>query len=399
MKRMRVFLMALLVILVGAAGQVLPAKGQGGYQWPAPLNPGQMPTNSPLLPPVSAMPILPLPEPLVPGTLFFNIQDFTGGYRILNLTLDTRLYAYNISNRDGVYPVSNNGQYGIVKESETETTSTCAIIDLLTANIVDRFETDSACAATFWSPDSKRIFFTTLDEQGNSALAIRQDAQNTVFRPRPSGEVDMGGISPEANFIYIAQGWVSDTVVTFDMGLQGALSQQVFARGGALDAAYPARDLTLEQTGRRFVTWRTAQPLESFFRGLWLTDAADEGNSFPLAPAGTIAWFSAYAPDDTAIVYWAATEGAFGPVHPLRLVIYVPATDEQVVLLQFDGPPGENLVTRPGILVWNPEGIYFHISQQEGTPSPLQTGTYRIQPDGSNLEYITPELLWSSLLP
>jgi hypothetical protein len=397
-RRIRILILALLVMV---AGGVLPVRGQGnpGYQWPAPLNPGQMPTNNPLLPPASAMPTPPLTEPLIPGTLFFNIQDFTDGYRILNLTLDSRLYAYNISNRDGVYPVSNNGQYGIVKEAENETTSTCAIIDLLTEATVDRFETDSACAATFWSPDSKRIFFTTVDEQGNSALAIRQDGQNTVFRPRPAGEINMGGISPEASFIYIAQGWVSDTVITFDMGLQGALSQQVFSRIGALDAAYPAKDLTLEQTGQRFVSWRTAQPLESFFRGLWLTDVADEGNSFPLAPSGTIAWYASHAPDDSAIVYWGATEGTFGPVHPLRLVIYVPATDEQIVLLQFDGPPSENLVTRPGILIWNPEGIYFHISQLEGSPSPLQTGTYRIQPDGSNLEYVSPELLWSSLLP
>jgi hypothetical protein len=142
---------------------------------------------------------------------------------------------------------------------------------------------------------------------------------------------------------------------------------------------------------------RPAQPLEELNRGVWLTDiVADE--TYSLAPTGNIARLAEVSPDDTQVVYWAETESLLGTVHPLRLVVYTPDTEEEhTVLLQFDGPQDGVLVTRPGELIWNPEGIYFHISQQPGAVSPLQSGTYRIQPDGSELTFMSSEQLWGTL--
>lgn len=405
MRLLRKFAILPLVMLILALLPLNPAQSQEEpqFQWDPPLNPGEMPSNSPFLPPASAMPVLPLRNygALQPGTLFFNVEDFSAGYRILTLTLDTRLFAFNITTGFGVLPVSPNGQYGIYTiDPQAQGLLTCGILDLVTNVTVDRFETDSTCDSASWSPDSTRVLFTTRDDNG-AALGIRQNATTILIRPFPAGAVDMGLSGFEEGFIYIvesSQGWVSDEVISFEMGVEGALSQQVFSREGAFDAAYPAQDLTLEQTGKRLVTWLPSQPVNALFRGVWLTDVV-QGNSFELAPTGSTALFADVSPDDNAVVYWAATKGTRGWTHPFRLVIYYPDDDRQVVLLQFDGPTDDIPVTRPGLLVWNPEGIYFYISQQEGTPSALQTGTYRIQPDGSTLEFITPELLFDSLEP
>jgi hypothetical protein len=389
-------------VLIGMVSATIgPAAGQDdtGYQWEEPLNPGIMPTNNPLLPAINIMPPLPLPENLIPGTLFFNVQDFSSGYRIITVTLDARLYAYNITTGEGILPVSPNGQYGIYTVSDVPSEPvTCGILDMTTNVTVDRFETDGICENVAWSPNSNRVLLTTLDENGQSALAIRQDGQTTTFRPTPAGAVDIGGETFGENRIYFVREWISNDVISFEIGINGTLSQQIFARVGALDAGYPAEDLTLEQSGRRLVVWLPAQPINELFRGYWLTDVLT-GNSFELAPPEHTALFAIPSPDDDAVAYWAAAQGPLGPTHPLRLVVYIPSEDRQVVLLQFDGPEGDILSTNPRRIVWNSEGIYFHITQREGAESELLTGTYRIQPDGTNLEFVSEEMLWDSLPP
>ena len=380
-----------------AIGQAMPAQGQDGtgYQWSPPLNSGEMPANNDLLPPSYAMPKLPLEASLIPGTLFFNAESFGEEYRIENLTLDSRLYAYNVTTKIGVLPVSPNGQYGITTISAyVPGPVACGIVDLLTNIQVDQFETDGACTGVAWSPDSTRLLFTTSDENGFQSLVIRQNGQNTIFNPLPAPESDLGGGVMAGDAIYIIGGWISDTTFTFDLGLQGILSEQLFVSLDNLETAVPAVSLTGAQSAENLLLWRPAQPLGSLFRGLWLSNFAT-GDVFELAPFGHDAIYGDTSPDSSLVAYWAATESELGPVHPLRLVIYNPATDEQTVLLQFDGPT-DLLATRPGLIVWNAEGIYFHISQQSEA-SPLLTGTYQIQPDGTNLQYVTPHLLMNSL--
>ncbi len=385
------------VLLTVFIGQAIPTQGQdgSGYQWPVPLNSGEMPTNANLLPPSQAMPKLPLPETLITGTLFFNAESFGAEYRIENLTLDRRLYAYNITTEIGVLPISPNGQYGITtKSAYVPGPVTCGIIDLLTNIQVDEFQTDGACSGVAWAPDSKRLLFTTSTEDGFQSLVLRQNGANTVFNPIPAPESDLGGAVMAGDAIYIIGGWISNTTFTFDIGLQGVLSEQLFVSVDNLETAVPAVSLKAEQSASQLLLWRPAQPLGALFRGLWLTNF-ETGDVFELAPAGHDAIYGDVSPDGRLIAYWAATESNVGPVHPLRLVIYNPATDEQIVLLQFDGPT-DLLATRPGLIVWNPEGIYFHISQQSEA-SQLETGAYQIQPDGSNLQYITPYLLMGAL--
>ena len=385
-------------LLIGAMlGQAIPAQSQGGsgYQWSAPLNSGEMPTNNDLLPPSFAMPTLPLEASLIPGTLFFNAESFGEEYRIDNLTLDKRLHAYNITTEIGVLPISPNGQYGITTTSAyVPGPVSCGIVDLLTNIQVDQFETDGACTGIAWSPDSTRLLFTTTSEDGFQSLVLRQNGGNTIFNPLPAPESDLGGGVMAGDAIYIIGGWISDTTFTFDLGLQGVLSEQLFVSVDDLELAVPAVSLTIEQSAENLLLWRPAQPLGSLFRGLWLSNF-ETGDVFELAPFGHDAIYGDTSPDASLIAYWAATESELGPVHPLRLVTYNPATDEQTVLLQFDGP-SELLATRPGLIVWNEEGIYFHISQQHEA-SALRTGTYQIQPDGTNLQYVTPHLLMNSL--
>lgn len=383
-----------LAILIGPA---IPVEGQdgSGYQWPAPLNPGEMPMNADLLPPAQAMPKLPLSETLITGTLFFNAERYGEEYRIENLTLDHRLHAYNITTEVGVLPVSPNGQYGITtKSAYVPGPVTCGIIDLLTNIQVDEFQTDGTCSGVAWSPDSKRLLFTTSSEDGFQSLVLRQNGANTVFNPIPAPESDLGGGVMSGDAIYIIGGWISNTTFTFDIGLQGVLSEQLFVSVDNLETAVPAVSLTAGQSAHDLLLWRPAQPLGTLFRGLWLTNFVT-GDIFEPAPPGHDAIYGDISPDESMIAYWAATESNVGPVHPLRLVIYNPATDEQTVLLQFDGP-SDLLATRPGLIIWNTEGIYFHISQQSEA-SQLETGAYQIQPDGTNLQYITPYLLMGAL--
>lgn len=396
MKRLTSGVMVCLMLLMA-----WPVMGQGGsgYRWPAPLNAGEMPTNPPLLPSVSVMPRLPLPEPLHIDTLLFNIEDFTDGYRILNVTLDSRLYAYNISYQYGIHSVSPNGQYGIypVPTGATDIIP-CGIMDLLTLNTVDRFDTTGGChkSSIFWSPDGTQILFQTRDEQGHSALGIRHEGQTTVLRPLPTLNADIGGAIVNDTRDYFPKGWLTDTIISFDLGFQGTLSEQLFTNLNNPSIGYPVTDLKLEEVGKRFILSMPSQRVEVFNRSVRLTDLAANNNTFPLAPLGYVARLAVMAPDETAVLYWAETESPWGTTHPIRLVLYVPGTDEQIVLLQFDG--GDILVTRPGELAWNPEGIYFHVSQQPGAVSRLLSGTYRIQADGSSLEYVSPELFWGRII-
>ncbi len=394
-------LLSLMLIIGAMLGVMMPAQGQDqpAFEWPAALNPGEMPANPDMLPPISAMPRLNLPEPLIPGTLFFNFESYGERYTIMNLTLDNRLYAYNITYDYGVHPVSPSGQYGIytVPDGALEVI-TCGILDLLTGTTVDRFETLGGCNQTnvHWSPDSTRILFQTRDEAGHSALGIRANGETTVLRPAPVDGVDLGGETLTEDRQYRALGWVGNEVVSFELGLGPSSSEQLYASLEMPADARPATALTVEETGQRFILSFPAQPAIMFNRGVWLTDLVT-GEHRSLAPAFHVATQAVLAPDESAIVYWAETEGPLGTTHPLRLTMYIPATESQVVLLQFEGPTDSLLKTRPGHLVWNPEGIYFFISQQSGALSPLLTGTYRIQPDGSNLEWVTGVLLWSSL--
>jgi hypothetical protein len=383
-------------------GIPIPAYGQGGssYQWSPPVNSGEMPTNVPLLPNISIMPTLPLDEPLIPGTLIFSVEDFSDGYSIVNLTLDERLYAYNITNRYGIYPISPNGQYGIftVPDGATDVI-TCGIMDMLTGETVDQFETIGICRGTsvYWSPDSTRIFFQAVDEAGRPALGIRGDGQTTIFRPIPVDFTDLGGETLGDSWDYFIGGWISNDTVTYDIGIRGTYSQQLYTTLDDLDVGRPIPVITAEETGgRRLILSRPAQPLEELNRGVWLTDIVAD-DTYSLAPIGNVARLAEVSPDDSQVVYWVETEASLGTVHPLRLVVYSPDSEEHTVLLQFDGPQDGILVTRPGELIWNPEGIYFHISQQPGAVSPLQSGTYRIQPDGSDLTFVSPEQLWGTL--
>lgn len=391
------------VFIMTVVSGIAPAKSQEpvAFQWAAPLNPGQMPQNQTLLPPIHIMPTLPLPETLIPGTLFFNIQDFSDGYRILYATLDARLYAYNISYQYGIQPISPNGHYGIytVPTGAIEVI-TCGILDLLTNVTVDRFDTTGACdkSSLFWSPDSSKILFQFRDENGRPGLGIRQNGQTTIIQPAPAAGVDLGGQPLVESREYFATGWLNNNIVAFDIGLSGTLSEELFTALDDPTVGQPARNLSMESVGKRLMLVLPAQPVDILSRSYGLTDLVNEA-SFSLAPEGHIARLAAVSPDDSKVVYWAETQTLLGTTHPLRLVVYDPDSDQHIPLLQFDGPVGDALATRPGELVWNPEGIYFYISQQPGAVSPLQSGTYRIQPDGSTLEFVTKELLWDSLAP
>lgn len=394
----RLLLLITALLLFSGFQFTTPVAGQGGegFQWPAPLHPGTLSSTESLMPPANAMPTLPLEEPLIEHTLFFNAEAFgIEDYRVLNLTFDTRRHAYNITTELGALPVSPNGQYVITTVSAAVPgLVTCGIVDILTGQQVDQFQTDGACSGVEWSPDSTQLLLTTTDQDGNSALAIRHNGQNTVFRPVPTAEADLGGGAVSGDRVYIINGWLSNSVFSFDLGLQGNLTEELFTHTDDLETAFPALNLTTEMAAESIVLWRPAQPLGQVTRGLWMTHL-ETGDTFRLAPAGHTAIIGDVAPDGNAVVYWAATESNLGPVHPLRLVIYLPETDDQIVLLQFDGL-ADRLVTRPGLVIWNPEGIYFHLSQQDENNA-LPTGTYHIQPDGSELEYITEHLLMGSL--
>ena len=384
------------MLVLGAAVLPVGAQGGDGYRWPIPVNAGDQPANTPLVPPADVMPILPLPEALIPGTLFFNAEAFGDEYRILNLTFDERLYAYNISTGRGILPVSPNGQYGIITLSESfEGPVVCGIVDLLTQVQVDEFETDGTCSGVAWSPDSTRLLLTIRTADGQAALGLRQNGETQIFQPIPVPEADLGGGVVDNDRLYIINGWISPTVFSFDLGLQGALSEELFVSTTDLNTAFPAISLTRAMSDSPLVLWRPAQPLGAFTRGLWISNL-DTGDSFSLAPAGHTAIFGDVAHDGSLVAYWAATVNEFGPVHPLRLVIYDPATDVQEVLMEFGGP-NDSRVTRPGLIVWNDEGIYFHVAQLPTALSPLQTGTYRISRDGFTLEWVSSELLMGSL--
>lgn len=407
MRKFRLLMMLFLTVLL--LGQFVPAEGQDGgtpiqYQWNPPLNAGEMPQNTPFLPPAFSMPTLPLTEPLVPGTLFFNIESFSDQYTVMNVTLDTiddRFFAYNISYQYGIHPISPNGQYGIftVPDGATEVV-TCAIIDLLTLNTVDQFQTTGGCNQTniWWSPDSSKLLFQTLDDQGRNALAIRQDAQSSVFRPTPSTGSDVGNEPVDDSTSFSPRGWVSNDLFAFEAVTRGVVSETLYAKLLDPRLAVPSTNLLYEDTLQRYVLSRPAQRPGDVHRGVILTDVIT-GSSFSVAPPGHMARFGDVSPDDSLIVYWSETETLTGTTHPLRLAIYNPETDEQTVLLQFDGPTDSILLTRPGRLAWNSDGIYFYIAQQDGAISRLQTGTYRIQPDGMQLEFVTGELFWNSLPP
>ncbi|NDJ85352.1 MAG: hypothetical protein GYB66_05665 [Chloroflexi bacterium] len=402
MQRIRV--LSILMLLLSGIIAVVPVWGQEGgvrYNWAPPLNQGQMPANDPLLPPIDIMPVLPLEDTLIPGTLIFNVESFGEEYTTLTITLDSRLWAYNITQRNGLTSVSPNGQYGIytVPDGALDVI-TCGILDLLTLETVDRFETTGGChqSSVYWSPDSQRVLFQTRTESGVSALGIRHHGETLVYRPLPIGSADLGDVPLGDNFNYFVSGWLSAQVISFEIVNEGIVSEQLYMSLDDSQSAYPVTSLSLEDVSSRFVLSLPAQPAGVLDRGYWLTDLVT-GDHFELAPPGNIARYGVVSPDGSAVVYWAASEGPLGATHPLRLVIYVPATDEQIVLLQFDGPQGDILRTRPGQLAWNPEGIFFHIEQQPGTLSSLEEGTYRIQPDGSDLTFVTPAFLWRTLPP
>lgn len=376
----------------------MPAFSQGGegFQWPAPLSAGEQPLNAALLPPSNVMPRLPLDETLIKGTLFFNAEAFGEEYRILNLTLDKRLYAYNISTERGVLPVSPNGQYGVTTVlAAVPGGVSCGIMDLLTGGLVDQFELDGACSGVAWSPDSTRLLITIADENGQQFLAIRQNGQTTPFEALPVPEADLGGGTFSGDRLFIINGWLSNDVISFDVGLQGFLTETLFVDLNNPTEAFPAISLQAEHANLPLVLWRPAQPLGALTRSLWLTNLGT-GDSFQLSPIDSTAIIGDISPDATQVVYWAATVGPQGPAHPLRLAIYDPETDQQTVLLQFDGP-SDIFATRPGLVIWNEEGIYFQISQQEGAISQLKSGVYRIQADGTALEFVSEELLMGVL--
>ena len=387
------------LILLGIVA--FPVQGQSGIQftWRQPLNAGAMPQNRPLLPAAVSMPVLPLDEPLAPGTLFFNIESFTDEYSILNVTLDSRLYAYNITYLYGIHPVSPSGQYGIytVPDGSTDVIS-CGILDMLTMQTVDRFETSGGCNQNNikWSPDSTKILFQINDDQGRSSIGIRRDGQTSIVRPTPLA-ADIGGVeNTNDDSIYLPGGWVNENLFYFEIGTNGSVSETLYSRLFNPNVSVPVTALLYEDTLQRLILSRPAQPLGEIRRTLMLTDIVT-GDHFSVAPAGHQSRIGVVSPEDNAVVYWAETESQTGTTHPLRLVIYYPDSDEQVVLLRFDGPTDSFLVTRPFLLAWTLDGIYFHIDQQPGATSTLQSGTYRIQPDGTNLEYVTGELFWNAL--
>lgn len=396
MRRLIVIFAVLLVAVIAMQAAPVSGQGDGGFRWPIPANDGAMPAEPALLPPATAMPALPLPEALIPGTVFFNVEDYGEEYRILNLTFDSRRYAYNITTQRGALPVSPNGQYAVITLSDHfEGPVTCAIIDLLTQVQVDEFQTDGACSGVAWSPDSTRLLLTVTDDQGVQSLGLRQNGDTTLFRPVPAPESDLGGVEVSEDRIYIINGWISNNTFSFDIGLQGVLSESLFTSTDKLDLAVPAISLTRESSDKPLILWRPAQPLGAIDRGLWLTNL-DTGDSFQLAPAGHTAIFGDVSPAGDEVAYWAAPLTETGPGHPLRLAVYDPATEAHEVLLQFDGPV-EALITRPGLVVFNNDYIYFHIGQLPEAQSPLQTGSYRISRDGMSLDYITEYLLMSSL--
>jgi hypothetical protein len=387
-------LFVMIVILV----MVAPVMGQGDdeFRWPIPTHSGEMPDNQPLLPPSSVMPVIPLPETLIPGTIFINAEAFGEDYIVENLTFDERRYAYNISSGRGALPISPNGQYSVITLSDNfQGPVTCGIVDMLTGNQVDEFMTDGACSGVEWSPDNTRLLLNTTDENGAQALGIRQNGQTTVFRPVPTPETDLGGGTFGDSAIYIINGWLSDNVISVDMGLEGALTETVFIDLDNPTEAFPAVSMTPEQSDKSIVIWRPAQALSQIDRGLWITNL-ETGDSFRLAPEGHTAIFGDVSPDGTEVAYWAAVATETGPAHPLRLVVYNATTDSNEVLLQFEGP-ADQLVTRPGLVVFNDDSIYFHVGQLDSAPSPMVTGTYRISRDGSTLEYISEFLMMDSL--
>lgn len=395
----------LLLVMVTVSAQPQLASGQDGripFNWQPPLNAGEMPGNRPALPAAVNMPTLPLDEPLIPGTLFFNIESFLEEYSILNVTLDAldeRFFAYNITYRYGIHPVSPNGQYGVytVPDGSTDII-TCAILDLLDMQTVDRFQTTGGCNQNNikWSPDSTRILFQTSDEQGQPALGIRQNGVTSSIRPTASTSADLGGEPIDSTSFYVPEEWVNNDLFSFEVATRGAVSETLYATVANPLLAVPAASLEFTDATRRIVVSRPAQRVGEIYRSLVLNDLIS-GDRFSVAPPGYQAQIAAVAPNDSAVVYWAETQAAVGTTHPLRLVIYYPDTDEQSVLLRFDGPTDRFLSTRPGTLVWNSGGIYFHIEQQNNAQSSLQTGTYRIQPDGSGLLFITSELLWNAI--
>ncbi len=407
MRRLRTILcLGLLVaVMVMVPLPVQQATGQDGripFDWQAPLNPGEMPANRPALPAAVNMPTLPLEEPLIPGTLFFNIESFLEEYSVLNVTFDAleeRFFSFNITYRYGIHPVSPNGQYGVytVPDGSIDVI-TCGILDLLDMQTVDRFQTSGGCNQNNikWSPDSTRILFQTTDAQGQPALGIRQNGVTSTIRPTPSTSADLGGEPIDATTFYVPEEWVSNNLFSFEVATRGAVSESLYAEVANPLLAVPAASLEFTDTTRRIILSRPAQRVGEIYRSVVLNDLIS-GDRFSVAPPGYQARIADVAPNDSAVVYWAETEAPVGTTHPLRLVIYYPDTDEQSVLLRFDGPTDRFLSTRPGVIVWNAEGIYFHIEQQSTAQSPLQTGTYRIQPDGSNLIFITSELLWNSL--
>lgn len=402
MQRSLMILSALLLLLSLFTAPVSGQDGRIPFNWQPPLNAGTMPSNPPLLPAAVNMPTLPLVEPLIPGTLFFNIESFLEEYSILNVTLDAldeRFFAYNITYRYGIHPVSPNGQYGIytVPDGSIDVI-TCGILDMLTMQTVDRFQTTGGCNQNNikWSPDSTRILFQTVDAQGQPALGIRQNGVTSTIRPTASTSADLGDQPIDGSTFYIPGDWVNSNLFSFEVATRGNVSETLYAEVANPLLAVSGASLEFRDATQRLVLSRPAQRVGEIYRSLVLNDLIS-GDRFSIAPPGYQARRAAVSPDDSAVVYWAETESDTGTTHPLRLVIYYPDTDEQSVLLRFDGPTDGPLATRPGLLVWNTEGIYFHIDQQDGALSALQAGTYRIQADGSELLFVTSELLWNSL--